>query len=630
MKNNFIFKLIGILVFAAFTFAACTEDISDKRLDPKLSTSDLENLTSDSVIVVGFVVAAGDGFTERGVCWDVTSEPTINSNKVVYTGDAKSATFKIMLNQLDRLSTYHARAYATNDKTTLYGENIVIKTPAALPVLANIEIPTISNTTDKGITVATAINITDDGGDGEGPDETGNVKSRGVVYGLYPNQTVDSTKTSEGTGAGTFNSLATKLKGNKTYYLRAYALNGVGAGYSNEVTFTTPVGYAFCTTIDPSDISKTTATVKATVDYNGGGTISDQGFCYGLTENPTIANTKVSVTPVKDTMTTVLTGLELYTTYHVRAYVTNEKGTNYGENKTFKTLANIVTWYVPGDYVESSYPTGYSNWSPDNSPYIKSTISAGDKLEGYVYMGNTNNSWKFASGPGWNGTNYGKGATDGTLSTDNNAENMKLTAGYYKINADATALTYTTVATTWGLMGSFNGWGSQVDMTYIPALKIFRMAITLTSGNEFKFRGTSDWSVNYGCSAADGSTLNAGGDNIKITETGEYAITLDLSTPNAYTYSANRWGVIGGFNSWGSSQAMTWDNANSVFTTNITTTEANSEFKFRANDGWDVNLGGNLTALTPGGDNIKIATAGTYKITLDPWNKTATVTQVTK
>ena len=245
-------------------------------------------------------------------------------------------------------------------------------------------------------------------------------------------------------------------------------------------------------------------------------------------------------------------------------------------------------------------------------------------------MANASNNWKFASGPGWDGTNYGKGATDGTLSTDNSAENMKLTAGYYKINADATALTYTAVATTWGLMGSFNGWGSQVDMTYIPALKIFRMAITLTSGNEFKFRGTSDWSVNYGCSAADGSTLNAGGDNIKITETGEYAITLDLSTPNAYTYSANRWGVIGGFNSWGSSQAMTWDNANSVFTTNITTTEANSEFKFRANDGWDVNLGGNLTALTPGGDNIKIATAGTYKITLDPWNKIATVTQVTK
>lgn len=163
-------------------------------------------------------------------------------------------------------------------------------------------------------------------------------------------------------------------------------------------------------------------------------------------------------------------------------------------------------------------------------------------------------------------------------------------------------------------------------MTYNPTLQVFSLALSLVQNNEYKFRGTSDWSINYGSSAADGTTLNAGGDNIKVSTTGDYAITLDLSHPNAYTYSANRWGVIGGFNNWGSSQAMTWDAANGVFTTTITTTADNSEFKFRANDGWDVNFGGSLNALTQGGDNLVIATAGTYTITLDPWNKVATVT----
>ncbi len=44
---------------------------------------------------------------------------------------------------------------------------------------------------------------------------------------------------------------------------------------------------------------------------------------------------------------------------------------------------------------------------------------------------------------------------------------------------------------------------------------------------------------------------------------------------------------------------------------------AGDEWKFRADENWDINLGGNLDNLTVGGDNIKCAAAGTYEITLD-------------
>ncbi len=43
--------------------------------------------------------------------------------------------------------------------------------------------------------------------------------------------------------------------------------------------------------------------------------------------------------------------------------------------------------------------------------------------------------------------------------------------------------------------------------------------------------------------ALQDATLNAGGDNIPVALEADYAITLDLSHPNAYTYSANRWGI---------------------------------------------------------------------------------------
>jgi hypothetical protein len=44
---------------------------------------------------------------------------------------------------------------------------------------------------------------------------------------------------------------------------------------------------------------------------------------------------------------------------------------------------------------------------------------------------------------------------------------------------------------------------------------------------------------------------------------------------------------------------------------------AGDEWKFRANDGWDINLGGSLSNLTQGGDNIVCSEAGTFTITLD-------------
>jgi len=50
-------------------------------------------------------------------------------------------------------------------------------------------------------------------------------------------------------------------------------------------------------------------------------------------------------------------------------------------------------------------------------------------------------------------------------------------------------------------------------------------------------------------------------------------------------------------------------------------------FKFRANDAWEYDLGGSISALTPGGANIDVTEAGNYTITLDPWKKVATMTR---
>lgn len=72
----------------------------------------------------------------------------------------------------------------------------------------------------------------------------------------------------------------------------------------------------------------------------------------------------------------------------------------------------------------------------------------------------------------------------------------------------------------------------------------------------------------------------------------------------------------------GPAQAGGWDNDTDMTYNReegcweVTIELAADEFKFRANDGWDINVGGSLDNLTPGGDNIRNATAGTYTVKL--------------
>lgn len=66
------------------------------------------------------------------------------------------------------------------------------------------------------------------------------VTLRGVVWSTSSSPTIAlSTKTVNGEGNGTFQSALAGLVPNTKYYVRAYATNGAGTGYGNEVTFTT-------------------------------------------------------------------------------------------------------------------------------------------------------------------------------------------------------------------------------------------------------------------------------------------------------------------------------------------------------------------------------------------------------
>lgn len=106
------------------------------------------------------------------------------------------------------------------------------------------------------------------------------------------------------------------------------------------------------------------------------------------------------------------------------------------------------------------------------------------------------------------------------------------------------------------------------------------------------------------------------GGNINLPSAGYYHFKLNLAN---LTYTADKtvWGVIGGATAggWDSDQNMVYSPALRQWVATIPLTAG--EFKFRANDNWDLNYGVTDGKVVAGGNNIPVANAGTYSVMLD-------------
>lgn len=163
----------------------------------------------------------------------------------------------------------------------------------------------------------------------------------------------------------------------------------------------------------------------------------------------------------------------------------------------------------------------------------------------------------------------------------------------------------------------------------------------LDSNQGFKFSTQADWNgTNFGDDQSGSfSILSSSGVNIDI-NAGYYRIkanTGDITTenPDGLTYSATSttWGIIGdATGSWDNSTPLTYNTSTKKWEGIVTLTTG--QFKFRANNAWDINLGpyrsdasGNEYAgeeMSYGGTvNFESPGAGTYLIELNLSNPRA-------
>lgn len=107
--------------------------------------------------------------------------------------------------------------------------------------IAERSLPGVSTAAVTAFTMHTALcggTVLHNGGD--------TVTERGICWGTSPMPSIAGPHLALGSDTGTFSITLTDLQPATAYYVRAYATNGVGTAYGNDVAFTTPL----CTTFD--------------------------------------------------------------------------------------------------------------------------------------------------------------------------------------------------------------------------------------------------------------------------------------------------------------------------------------------------------------------------------------------
>ena len=113
-----------------------------KNALPQVNTTSVTNVTHSTALVNGEVISEGDQNIIRGICYSITSNPTISSDTTlngtgpgVYTG---------AIQNLNPSTTYYVRSYATNSVGTSYGSEIIFITDT-LPGVRCAGTPTVTD-----------------------------------------------------------------------------------------------------------------------------------------------------------------------------------------------------------------------------------------------------------------------------------------------------------------------------------------------------------------------------------------------------------------------------------------------------------------------------------------------------
>ena len=221
-----------------------------------------------------------------------------------------------------------------------------------------------------------------------------------------------------------------------------------------------------------SDITVNAASFTSTINSASEYLLTESGFCIGTSENPTVENSVIIISsddeePDLGTYSKRYVGLKSNTTYYVRSYATNTKGTGYGENVEFKTKASEAFTYQTGTISGGYFSINESNriaFSQGNLQYQASTGTWRFAEHQYDMIGEDNSNtsssysgWIDLFGWGTSGWNSGAKAYQPYSTSIDNAD--------YKVGGDYThSLTDEYANADWGVYNKISNGGNQAGL----------------------------------------------------------------------------------------------------------------------------------------------------------------------
>ncbi|MCR5018304.1 MAG: formylglycine-generating enzyme family protein [Bacteroidales bacterium] len=358
------FRIICLL--SAVVLAASCKEEADNSL-PTVETLPVTTATSSTAVLRGSTKGGTANMLCRGVCFS-SSELFSFTDSPCVSVDAGEGEFSVRTYELIPMHKYYMKAFAVmKDGTVIYGNQMTFST-------TDFQLPTvgISPATDIYATEATLSGSVVDSGDYP-------VTSTGFIYTSATSGelviggdgvlSVHAVNSAEG-----FSATIGELEIGTAYRVRAYAMTENGAGYSDEITFSTldihPVEFA---EIQILENTYSSLVVKSAIEDRQGNTVTSFGFCWSSSiKLPTIKNS--SFASCDETFTLSMEDVTPGKIFYLRAYAeTEETGVNYGN----VTKVKVVTYdcdggmikIIPsnpvfigwlGDYEQPSMPAKYS------------------------------------------------------------------------------------------------------------------------------------------------------------------------------------------------------------------------------------------------------------------------------
>lgn len=321
-------KKLHLICIISLFFVACKDNVEL----PTVITSKVQYIEYSEATAGGEIVDAGTSpITSCGVCWSTSPNPTIYGNKTIEP--TNSRYFISKLTDLQANTSYYIRAYATSNAGVAYGDELIFTTKAMALALINISSP--ENITSGYVDRIQAV-IEQDGGS--------EIVECGFVWGGNREPTLSDNSIKTSLQANKFSAKIDKLTPDSTYFLRAYAKNGIGISYSSRYyeIHTLPVASSIeIVAVDTVSFDYAEVKFKA-MSSDRANLITNFGIYWSLDEEKIFKENIIELKNNEDreiNSLIQLTSLEADTIYYLRPFAKNSYGEIIGNLFELKTLA---------------------------------------------------------------------------------------------------------------------------------------------------------------------------------------------------------------------------------------------------------------------------------------------------